>query len=54
MNLYWFLFIGVYVQNSAIHVLTFYSVSILLLTFIESILENENDVVFLLLYLFNN
>ena len=41
-------FIIVYVHNSEIHVLNFFFLSILLLTFIESILKNVNDVVCLL------
>ena len=40
-----FYFIMVYVNNSAIHFLTFLVLSIFLLTFIESMLENLNDVV---------
>ena len=43
-----YFFIIVYVQNSAIHVLTFFFLSIFFLTCIESILENVNNVVFLL------
>ena len=48
MILYRFIFMVVYVQNSEIHVLTFFFLSILFLTFIESILEKVNDVVCLL------
>ena len=42
-----YLFIIIYLQNSVIHVLAFLFLSILFLTFIESILENANDVVYL-------
>ena len=44
MTIYCFLYIIVYINNSEIHVLNFFS-SVLFLKFIESILENVNDVV---------
>ena len=48
MTLYYFNFIMVYVQNSEILVLTFFSLSIFLFTFIEFTLGDVNDVVCLL------
>ena len=51
MNLYDFISIIVYVNDSEILVLTFFSLSILFLEFLESIWENVNDTVCLSFYL---
>ena len=49
MTLDVFLYIIVYVKNTAVHVLTFFFLPTLLLTCIESILENTNDVLYFII-----
>ena len=51
MTLDYFLFIVVYVHNTAVHVRTLFFLPIYILTFIESILENVNKVVCLSFFL---
>ena len=48
MNIDHFVYIVVYVHNSAVHALTLLFLPIFFLTFIEPILENDNDTVCLL------
>ena len=48
MNIDHFVYIVVYVHNSAVHALTLLFLPIFFLTFIEPILENDNDKVCLL------
>ena len=51
MTLDHFICIVVYVHDSAVHVQTLFFLPILFLTFIESILENVNNIVCLSFYL---